>query len=391
MDGIVLVGRRYLLTNRLLHATALLSLTGLTAYLGWHGEVLLLGAALCLPALWGMAHSRLLAWLIALTYYLLAARDIPAGAAVFFGQGTSYGWLLLIGASLLLSLPYALLWKRNPSPWRFALVMVLVSLPPIGVVGWANPLTAAGVLLPGFGWFGLVATLVVACLISRYPPLAIFCFVVSIATPQRMESPPPGWIAMNTAYQMSSGESAGLSAAQRQMEIIDLIIHSLERVVILPETIVGQWRDSSLFLWEELAQLAEQRGQTIIFGAELPQANGYKNAAVRLTPEGGDLAYQQLMPVPVSMWRPWSDQSALPAWFMPQSVEIEGERAAFLICYEQLLFWPPLVAMSTDPDVLIGMSNDWWARGGDIPAIQLSVLKAWASLFNRSLISVVNK
>lgn len=391
MDGIVLVGRRYLLTNRLLHATALLSLTGLTAYLAWHGEVLLLGAALCLPALWGMAHSRLLAWLIALNYYLVAARDIPAGAAVFFGQGASYGWLLLIGASLLLSLPYALLWKRNPSPWRFALVLVLVSLPPIGIVGWTNPLTAAGVLLPGLGWFGLAATVVVTCLISRYPPLAILCFVVSMATPLNMKAPPKGWAAINTSYQMASGTSSGLSTAQRQQSIINQLIQRNERVLILPETIVGQWRDSSLFLWEELAQVAEQRGQTIIFGAELPQAKGYKNAAIRLNPQGGDLVYQQLMPVPVSMWRPWSDESALPAWFMPQSVEIEGERAAFLICYEQLLFWPPLVALSTDPDVLIGMSNDWWARGGDIPAIQVSVLRAWASLFDKSLIYAVNR
>ena len=73
------------------------------------------------------------------------------------------------------------------------------------------------------------------------------------------------------------------------------------------------------------------------------------------------------MPVPFSMWRPGSDDGAIPAWFSPQSAMIDGRKAAFLICYEQLLIWPPLVALSTDPDVLVGMSNDWWARDTNIP------------------------
>lgn len=391
MDGIALVGRQELLTNRLVYAGTLLTLTGLTAYLAWHGEVILLGAAFFMPAFWGIAHSRLLAWLIALTYYLVAARDIPAGAAVFFGQGTHNGWLLLIGASLLLSLPYALLWRRNPAIWRFAVILVLVSVPPIGIVGWTNPLTAAGVLLPGWGWFGLGATFVAVCLASRFPLIAILWFMVSMVTPLGVKAPPPHWAAFNTSYLMASGSTSVLAAAQRQQTLVDQLMHRNERVLILPETIVGQWSDASLFLWDELARRAEGRGQTILFGAELPTQKGYKNAVVRLTSARGDPVYQQLMPVPVSMWRPWNDQSALPAWFAPQSVEIDGKRSAFLICYEQLLFWPPLVAMSTNPDVLIGMSNDWWARDGDIPAIQVSVLKAWASLFDKPLIYAVNR
>ncbi len=391
MDGIALVGRRYLLTNRLAYSATLLILAGLTAYLAWHGEVIMIGAALCLPALWGVAHSRLLAWSIALTYYLVAARDLPAGAAVFFGQGAQYGWLLWVSASLLLSLPYALLWRRNPSVWRFAVVLILVSVPPIGIVGWTNPLTVAGVLLPGWGWMGLGATFIALCLVSRYPLLALLCFSISMVTPMREKSPPLGWEAINTSFLMASGAVSGLSVAQRQQVLIDQLMHRGERVLILPETIVGQWREASLFLWDDLARLAEARSQTILFGAELPTQKGYKNAVIRLTSKGGEPVYQQLMPVPVSMWRPWSDQGALPAWFTPQSTEIDGKRVTFLICYEQLLFWPPLVAMSTDPDVLIGMSNDWWARGGDIPAIQVSALKAWASLFDKSLIYAVNR
>ena len=71
----------------------------------------------------------------------------------------------------------------------------------------------------------------------------------------------------------------------------------------------------------------------------------------------------------------------MPAWFEPQTAMIDGLEAAFLICYEQLLIWPPLVALATDPDVLVGMSNDWWARDTNIPAIQRAAMAAWARLF----------
>ena len=92
------------------------------------------------------------------------------------------------------------------------------------------------------------------------------------------------------------------------------------------------------------------------------------------------------MPVPFSMWRPWVGEGALPAWFDPQTAMIDGRKTTFLICYEHLLIWPPLVALSTNPDVLVGMSNDWWARDTNIPAIQRSAMVAWARLFAVQLV-----
>ncbi|MET0094468.1 MAG: hypothetical protein ABW120_13080, partial [Sedimenticola sp.] len=95
-----------------------------------------------------MAWNRWSAWSVALVYYLVAGRDIPDGAVLFFGQGEDFGWLLLLCSSLALSMPYALLWRRSPQAWRIILVMLLVSIPPVGIVGWANPLTSAGVIFP---------------------------------------------------------------------------------------------------------------------------------------------------------------------------------------------------------------------------------------------------
>lgn len=57
-----------------------------------------------------------------------------------------------------------------------------------------------------------------------------------------------------------------------------------------------------------------------------------------------------------------------------------GERAAVLICYEQLLVWPVVAAALDRPTLLVGIANDYWAVGTRIPAVQKGELRAWAQL-----------
>jgi Carbon-nitrogen hydrolase len=62
----------------------------------------------------------------------------------------------------------------------------------------------------------------------------------------------------------------------------------------------------------------------------------------------------------------------------------------YSVCYEQLLVFPLLVSMAHDPDLIVGVANDWWARDTNIPAIQGQALKAWGRLFRLPVISAVN-
>src|SRR5262249_62229066 len=41
--------------------------------------------------------------------------------------------------------------------WRAPLAMSATTLPPLGIIGLASPLTAAGYLFPGTAWIGLAA------------------------------------------------------------------------------------------------------------------------------------------------------------------------------------------------------------------------------------------
>src|SRR6478609_8366260 len=67
------------------------------------------------------------------------------------------GLLLWLGASMSFVAVHSALWTKNSGarPRRYLLAAVIMSVPPFGITGWAHPVTAAGVLFPGWGWWGV--------------------------------------------------------------------------------------------------------------------------------------------------------------------------------------------------------------------------------------------
>src|SRR5438105_4247405 len=75
---------------------------------------------------------------------------------------------------------------------------------------------------------------------------------------------------------------------------------------------------------------------------------------------------------------------------IPGVINIHGQRAAVLICYEQLLTWPVLLSMAQHPTILIVVANDYWATGTPIQRFQFAAVWAWARLFGIPSLSAVN-
>ncbi|HZS70371.1 MAG TPA: hypothetical protein VFA13_00910, partial [Candidatus Acidoferrum sp.] len=71
--------------------------------------------------------------------------------------------------------------------------------------------------------------------------------------------------------------------------------------------------------------------------------------------------------------------------------EIAGERAAILICYEQLLVWPVLESMTEHPTAIIAIANDHWVMRTPIPRWQAAAVAAWARLFGMPCVSAMNR
>ena len=79
------------------------------------------------------------------------------------------------------------------------------------------------------------------------------------------------------------------------------------------------------------------------------------------------------------------------AYARPGTIEIAGQRVAFLICYEQLLVLPVLLSAIDHPTLIVGMANQYWVRDTTIPAAQRASLVAWSRLFALPLLIAENR
>lgn len=362
---------------------------------GWSGEVLVLPVACLFPALWAFAPTRLVASLVSMAYFLAASRGLPIGVSIFYASDIWVGLGLWFAASLLFVAVHTLLWSPNPG-WhrslRYLAVWALMSVPPFGIVGWASPITAAGVLFPGWGWAGLAATAAsLSAMATRTWPVAGVAIGVAFALAAMTwtdPEPPDGWVGINTTFNY---QVAGNHADYAQhVATITLVRRAAEKgatTIILPESALGIWTPTTERLWSRsLADL----DVIVAGGAVVVTESGYDNVLVEVTGKGAWILYRERMPVPVSMWRLWGSGGASAQFFGNPTSRFAGTSIAPLICYEQLIVWPILQSMLFGPDVIVATGNGWWTGDTNIVAIQKASAKAWASLFGLPLVIAFN-
>jgi hypothetical protein len=351
------------------------------------------------PALWALAPTRLSAALVAGGYFLAASLGLPQGVSNFYGAGFEAGIALWIAASFLFVATNALLWTKQPGRGRvirYAIIAVLLSIPPVGIVGWAHPITAAGILFAGWSWFGLGAAAIgLLVMTTRFRPLAILTLGglwIWSAANWTDPSLPQGWIGVDTEFGGSIGQYAD---HQQHLEMINRVREAVgagASVIVLPESALGVWTSTIERLWmRALGDL----DASVYGGAVIVDETGYDNVMIQLSGLGTSLRYHQRMPVPVSMWQPWQGLLGMPAgaradFFANPVVSVGGTRVATLICYEQLLVWPMLQSALGSPDVLIAPANGWWTANTKIVAVQVATTTAWSRLFSLPLVLAIN-
>jgi hypothetical protein len=200
---------------------------------------------------------------------------------------------------------------------------------------------------------------------------------------------PEGWQGITTAFRF---EGAGQQAAFAQQLATIAMVHEAAgegaRVAILPESAMGFWTATTERLWtKELTGTAID----VIGAGALVDLDGYDNVMVGLTGQGAEILYRQRMPVPLSMWQPWTEGGAHTHFFANPVYEFAGLTVAPLICYEQLLIWPVVQSMLFDPDIMVATGNAWWTGDTNIVAIQRSSAQVWASLFGIPLVTAYNE
>ena len=367
-----------------------------------HAPVLAIMLILMLPVF----RSRYLA---AFGYYMSASVGLISGTATFFPHaGFVLGMVFWMASAVVLALPYLAydgLIRRFPAqigPHLAGLVTVtaISILPPLGVIGWTNPWVGsfeagpAGPVLVIEAFIGIVLLLRVFGSRTWGPRVVagvVTGFIVLCQVP--LPAMPAGWIVINTHHGLLKGPMSPIIISfHLRAVVLKKLSDPHTHVVVLPESIVGYWLPGTAAVWLPVIQwTATHPQQTVLLGALVPEGRGYADALLKIH-AGHVRILPDRIPVPFSMWHPWNPiESARMAVFgRREAIHVDGRKAGYLICYEQLLTLPELSLTFSPPEVLIGAANDWWAKGTNIPEIQRASLRAWARLWGVPVIDAVN-
>ena len=399
-------------------------------------------------------ETRKAAFKSTLGYYVTGIWPMVPGLDRYIGQSATslIPIAMCVLTAILLSVPWTIAWtsdRRFDCLWRVPLALLATIVPPLGIIGLASPLTAAGYLFPGTAWVGLAAVALMPGIVLSTGALAlrrrcaVLCLVsasaVALAIGGRLfaqgdAAPPPGWIALNTHFGDVSQPFQDFPAAQF---IQQKAAESPARVIIFPESVVPRWSEATEAFWHQSLDRCRTRGQILAIGAGLPaktrternvreglrdlraydfgaaidalkgtgtpraiHGSVISNGAIkpRLEPidntmlilgaESGE--FYQRVPVPVGMWKPFSRISVPLRLDSPGVLAIDHQRAAVLICYEQMLTFPILASMLQHPTVIVGISNTFWVNHTTIPRYQATALRGWARLFHLPYSLAVN-
>src|SRR5579871_707426 len=392
-------------------------------------------AGLAIPALIFSNRSRKGAWFTAILYYACAISPVIPGARNFFGPRVSVFAAIALWsiAAALLSLPWAAVWSpmRTQALLRIPVALILTSVPPLGIIGWASPLTAAGYLLPATAWIGLVACAACASALAVFPKSwgasAIVLSALMNAIHPHDVPPPRGWHSVNTKFGAVAHSTQSPNDEYNIAETIQrTALSASASVIVFPETVVPYWTAATDQFWQPTIDALRAERKTILIGALVPRSDRDRPQQIdfsaelaalesgivplnmngqqdRRTPSssgsyfnavvvrGSDInRFRQRIPVPIAMWNPLVPNGAPMNLLGPGILGVRRERVALLICYEQLLVWPVLASMAQNPTVIVAIANDHWATGTTIPRFQLSAVRAWSRLFSVPYLSAVN-
>ena len=393
----------HLLRSPLDSSAALPIVAGTTGVIAWSGHLATIPLSLLPPLLVHYSKSKVHAYALMFAYYAAASWPIVPGARTFFGQkGTPLiGLILCVGAAALLALPWGLLFsnRRGRAAIYIPLCVLIAVVPPLGIIGWASPILSAGVLFPGSKWLGLalIAAFVGVFPFRRAASVACLAFC-AILFQFHYTRPlvPAGWEAVNTSFGgAGQGEPDFETEYDTHQSVQATIRESHAAVLLFPEHLVTHWNESTDAFWEDtLAPLAGDH-RTVLIGAGINppgrpfSRNRYLNVLLARGEENAAL-YQQRVPVPIAMWKPFREGGVPLSLFGRGTIHVRDQNAAVLVCYEQLLVWPFLSSALEHPTILLISSNDYWAKGTRIPAIQQSSAASLARLFRLPILSATN-
>lgn len=390
-----------------------------------------IAVSILLPAVWVRQTSARFCFYSAFAYYLSALWSAPVVARNFFGPdaGLIDGVVLWLVASVLLALPWRVVWlgSAKSALWRVPLGLLASVVPPLGLIGWASPTVAAGLLFPATGYAGFAVALFMPGCLAFSPRRTVVCAGVlavgcNVIHPKSPEAP-RGWQGIDTHY---GGVAHEREEPMREYQIAeDLKVRataSAARVIVFPESVLPRWTPASDLFWTDTITALRSAGKVVVIGAITPTGtrqpdydfdaslaalheapavrHDFRRASGRQAPPAytngvvirgaSSSEFIQRVPVPIGMWRPFTNTGAPLRLSSPAAIQIADQTAAVVICYEQLIPWPMLTAFLDRPTIMIAIANQFWVAGTAIPEVQRNSVRAWARLFRVPVVFASN-
>lgn len=378
-------------------------LGSLLGFLAWGNDIALTLLSPLLFLVYFRTEKRLNLYLFTLGYYLASSRGLLIGTYQYYSD-IKIALILWMSVAILVSMPWIIFWSKSIKRryLYFPLALAASILPPFGFIAWSNPLPSAGLIFPGSGFLGMILLLGlvygVSYLIDRAKwdnmlPLKLIVFFSLIMTfglgVSKLNNPKGSKIdAIETSFKYDPDKPDRLKDFIRISKYLEIASASPKKEILLPENALGFYRESQRVAWRDLT-----RSKVIYAGAYIPIAGTkyYDNVLLQVDSNSSKILYRQRVPVPVSMWKPFSDQGARATFYKDPTIEINGEKVGVLICYEQLLTYVMLQTMYYDPKSIIGISNLYWSQGTSIEQIQRESLDLYGLLFGVDVYFSVNR
>jgi len=318
------------------------------------------------------------------------------------------GVSIWLAQAILYSVPWILFYSKDKNWLNLSLrtlsLLIILTLPPLGYFFWLSPLASAGALFPGLGWPGLCLAILLMILFVNLPhsknkiyliiPISILLVTSMLANLAYLPpSAPKDWIAINTKL---GGTPANIfELPTRESQLISLAQKALDKnykVIIFPENIALDWLPGTQFQWQDLNQQAQQKGSTIVLGAQQDLKDGSSNNVLIVLGQGHDSIYPARQPMPIGLWQPWKSKTDNHHWNLPGKFVLQGQETGYLICYEQIVPWPilSLFLQAPHPLVIISAANQWFSMPSGYLK-QSNHMKAFARLFGVATVASVNK
>jgi apolipoprotein N-acyltransferase len=395
------------------------------------GSVAAIAVSILLPALWVRQTSARFCFYCSFAYYLSALWSVPVVARNFFGPngGSIDGIVLWFVASVLLALPWRFAWSESATSavWRVPLGLLASVVPPLGLIGWASPTVASGLLFPATGYTGFALTLFMPGCLPLAPRRTVVCAVAgavgcNLLYPTSPETP-SGWQGIDTHYGSIAYDRVDpVREYQIAEDLKARALASAARVIIFPESVLPRWTPASDLLWADTINALRSADKVVVIGVITPFGTPYSDydfaaslAALHETPAvrsdfrrssrqqvpfaytngvvirgASSSEFKQRIPVPIGMWRPFTNTGAPLRLSSPAVIRIADQTMAVLICYEQLIPWPVLTSFLERPSIMIAIANRFWVSGSQIASVQQTTTRIWARLFHVPVIFAAN-